>query len=101
MRGRTVWDWPCGRHPCDARNTRLGAAGVIEHAVARLHLVAHKVARLVVAHAGPGHSTVGGGQGVVDRAFLGFGFHQPVAGARVMGAFGSRGFRIPSWESLG
>ena len=52
-------------------------AGVVEqHAVAGLHL-AHEVARLVVAHAGPrfGADTLQ----VVDREIVGLGLHQPIA----------------------
>jgi len=50
-----------------------------QHAVAGLHLVAHEVARLIVAHAVPGHALIGQGGEVVDAAISWFGFHQPVA----------------------
>ena len=56
------------------------AVGVVEqHAVADLHLVAHEVARLVVAHAVPrlGADALE----VVDGERVGFGLHQPVAAA--------------------
>src|SRR5690606_13573374 len=58
--------------------------GVVEqHPVTHLHL-AHEVARLVVAHPGPGFGDHAGQ--VVDREVGGLGLHQPVAlaGAHVM-----------------
>ncbi|MCW5655593.1 MAG: WYL domain-containing protein [Hydrogenophaga sp.] len=55
-----------------AGDAGFGATGVVEeHAVAEAHGVAHEVAGLVVAYAGPGHGGVGGGQRVVDGAFVG------------------------------
>src|SRR5690606_19243696 len=54
------------------------AVGVVEqHAVPHLHAIAHEVARLVVAHAGPGFGT--DASKVVDREIRRFGLHQPVA----------------------
>src|SRR5690606_18451189 len=66
--------------PGDGRDLRVG--GVEQHAVADLHL-AHEVARLVVAHAGPGFGA--DALEVVDREIRGFGLHQPVALARTHG----------------
>ena len=62
----------------DADDARLLAAGVIEERlVAGFHLVAHEIARLVIAHAGPRRGFVAGE--IVDAVGVGFGFHQPVA----------------------
>ena len=67
------------RHLGDAGHARFGAARVVEqHAVADAHLVAHEVARLVVAHADPRHAVAGGVGDVGDRALVGLAFHQPV-----------------------
>jgi hypothetical protein len=60
-------------------DARLGAGGMVEqHAVADLHLVAHEVARLVVAHAPPVDGLFRHRQHVVDADHGGLGFHQPV-----------------------
>src|SRR5690606_8835758 len=59
----------------DARH--LGVGVVEEHLVPDLHAVAHEVARLVVAHAGPGFGA--DPFQVVDGEVLGFGLHQPVS----------------------
>jgi hypothetical protein len=65
-------------HFGQAGHARLRARRVVEqHAVAGLHVVAHEVARLVVAHAHPGDALVA--HQVVDRALLGLAFHQPVS----------------------
>jgi len=44
-----------------------------ENAVADAHLVAHEIARLIVAHAGPGGRLVLGQ--IVDAVGIGFRFH--------------------------
>src|SRR5207247_4445083 len=51
---------------------------VEEHAVADAHLVAHEIARRVVAHAAPGGLLAGRSEHVVDRALVGLALHQPV-----------------------
>ena len=48
-----------------------GQLGSRTHAVAHLHAVAHEIARLVAAHARPGHGDAGRGQGVVDGTLVG------------------------------
>ena len=54
--------------------------GMIEEdQIALLHLVAHEVARLIVAHAIPCHGLFGQGSKVVNADIAWFGFHQPVA----------------------
>src|SRR3989338_1839990 len=64
----------------DAGDARFLAVGVIkQHAVADPHLVAHEVARLVVAHAVPSRRLTWHGGEIVDAAIARFGFHQPVA----------------------
>ncbi len=77
------------RQPGDAR---LGAVRMIEkHLVADLHLVAHEIARLVIAHAIPGDALPRHGQHIVDAAIGGFGLHQPVThGNRGCGACDNR-----------
>ena len=81
-------------HAGQTGNAGLGAAGVIEqHAVTHLHRIAHEVAGLVVAHAGPGHSRAGRGQSVVDGALVRLGLHEPELGGPSAGgdAGGGRG----------
>src|SRR5205814_2179100 len=57
----------------------LRAAGVIEqNTVADFHVVAHEVARLEIAHAGPRGFLAGRREDVSDRALVRLGFHQPV-----------------------
>ena len=78
----------------------LRAARVIEeHAVADAHLVAHEVARLVVAHADPGHGLARRRVEVVDRALGRLALHQPVltrhGGAESGGCPSRTGSRIP------
>ena len=51
-----------------------------QHTVADLHLVAHEVARLVVAHTGPGQGLLGRLCQVVDRGLVGLALHQPMTG---------------------
>ena len=64
----------------DAGDAWLRTARVIEErAVADLHVVAHEVARLVVAHAEPGDLAAARRGEVVDRDLVRLGFHQPVA----------------------
>jgi len=59
---------------------RLAAEGYrAEHLVADLHLVAHEIARLVVAHAEPRGAVPGRTRKVVDAELVGLGFHQPIA----------------------
>ena len=66
--------------PGNARDAWLLAVGVVkQHAIADPHLVAHEVARLVVAHTIPCHRLAGHRSEIVDAAIGGFGFHQPVA----------------------
>ena len=66
-----------GTDLADAGNTRLGAAGVVkEGKIANLHRIAHEIARLIVAHAEPGHSLRRGQ--IIDRHLVRFGLHQPV-----------------------
>src|SRR6266496_2455020 len=68
------------RYLADTRDAGLGAARVIEkRPVADLHMVAHEIARLIVAHAEPRRRTVLGPREVVDRELVGLVFHQPVA----------------------
>ena len=50
-----------------------------QHLVADLHLVAHEIARLIVAHAEPGAAAPRRTRQVVDAELVGLGFHQPVA----------------------
>jgi len=70
-----------GRDPRNAHHTGLRTTGVVEqHPIAHLHAVAHEIAGLVVAHAGPAHGGVGHGQHVVNRGLGGLGFHEPVVG---------------------
>src|SRR3546814_20633462 len=65
-------------HFGDPVDTRHVAVGVVEQdTVADPHVVAHGVARLVVAHAGPGLGA--DALQVVDREIRWFGLHQPVA----------------------
>src|SRR3546814_14020607 len=65
-------------HFGDPVDTRHVAVGVVEQdTVADPHVVAHGVARLVVAHAGPGLGA--DALQVVDRDIRWFGLHQPVA----------------------
>src|SRR6185436_6244392 len=60
-------------------NSRLRTARVVEeHPVADLHVLEHKVARLIVADAAPGRGAAGRREHVVDRALVGLAFHQPV-----------------------
>src|SRR3989338_959622 len=66
--------------PDDAGDARLLAVGMVEQrAVADPHLVAHEVARLVVAHAVPCDSMVWHRSEIINAAIRWFGFHQPVA----------------------
>ena len=70
----------CDRN--DAGDARLRAARVVEErAVAHLHLVAHEVARLIVANAEPRRRLFRRLDEVVDRELVRLGFHQPVAHA--------------------
>src|SRR3546814_20712573 len=65
-------------HFGDPVDTRHVAVGVVEQdTVADPHVVAHGVARLVVAHAGPGLGA--DALPVVDREIRWFGLHRPVA----------------------
>src|SRR3546814_13109855 len=65
-------------HFGDPVDTRHVAVGVVEQdTVADPHVVAHGVALLVVAHAGPGLGA--DALHVVDRAIRWFGLHQPAA----------------------
>src|SRR3546814_2986473 len=65
-------------HFGDPVDTRYVAVGVVEQdTVADPHVVAHGVARLVVAHAGPGLGA--DALQVVDREIRWFGLHQTVA----------------------
>jgi len=64
----------------DAGDAGLLAIGVVkQHAVADIHLVAHEVARLIVAHAIPGHGLIGKVGEIVYADIGRLGFHQPVA----------------------
>ncbi len=64
----------------DARNAWLGAARVVEEGeIADLHLVAHEVPRLVIAHAEPSDRLLRHRREVVDRNLVGLRLHQPVA----------------------
>jgi len=64
-----------------AGDARLRAGRVIEqHAVAGLHGVAHEIAGLVVAHAGPGQRLARCRSQVIDRSLVGLTLHQPIAG---------------------
>ena len=94
----------------DAGDARLRAARVIEqHAVADLHLVAHEIARLVVAHAAPRRDASRRGEHVVDRALIGLALHQPVFHCsfwwevvpRDAGGPGSRTLAITGWSLTG
>src|SRR5204863_10079407 len=51
---------------------------VEEHAVTDAHLVAHEIARRVVAHTAPGGLLARRSEYVVDRALVGLALHQPV-----------------------
>jgi hypothetical protein len=51
---------------------------VEEREVAYLHLIAHEVARLIVAHAEPGGRLLLRRGEVVDRELVGLRLHQPV-----------------------
>src|SRR5207245_1756242 len=51
-----------------------------QHAVADFHAVAHEVACLVVAHAGPRNGRARRRQRIVHRALVRLGLHQPVRG---------------------
>lgn len=63
----------------NAGDAGFGATGVIEQdAIADLHLIAHEVTRLIVAHTRPRHSLILGRQRIIDAGFIGFGFHQPI-----------------------
>src|SRR5688500_3452868 len=66
----------------EARDARLRAARVVEEdAVAHPHVVAHEIARRVVAHAEPRGGLLRGRDEVVDRELVGLGLHEPVVGA--------------------
>src|SRR5207247_3321198 len=70
-----------------AGDARLFAARVIEqHAVADAHLVAHEIARLVIADAGPGSDVPRRGERSVDGAFVRLRFHEPIAHWKKNGA---------------
>ena len=64
---------------CDTGDARFLAVGVVEqYTVAGLHLVAHEVACLIIAHAVPCDGLIGQRSEIVDAAVAGFGFHQPI-----------------------
>jgi hypothetical protein len=49
---------------------------VIEkYQIATLHVVAHKVARLIIAYAGPRFGFIGTSSKVIDAECVGLGFH--------------------------
>ena len=64
----------------DARDAGLRAAGVVEESqIAAPHIVAHEVARLIVAHAPPCGGLARCGREVIDPEHVRLRFHQPVA----------------------
>ncbi|MNT45934.1 hypothetical protein D3C72_1825500 [compost metagenome] len=66
----------CGADAGDAGNARLRAAGVVEKEQVTDRHGAQEITRLVVAHAIPARFAKA--RQVLDREFVGLGFHQPV-----------------------
>jgi hypothetical protein len=48
---------------------------VKKHAIAYLHLIAHKITRLVIADAIPIHGLIGKASQIINRHIAGLGFH--------------------------
>src|SRR5258708_31591559 len=67
------------RNPCDSGDAGLRAARVVEeYAVPDKHLVAHEIARLIIANAPPRRSFSRCRGKIVDAEDAGLRFHQPV-----------------------
>ena len=64
----------------NAGDARHRTARMVEkREIAHLHVVAHVVARLVVAHAEPRRRLLRRAREIVDRHLVGLGFHQPIS----------------------